>query len=70
LADKDVMPFNCHGLKGNQQWKFIAHANQIYHSFSDKCLAVGDDEKLVTENCKSDRIQQKWFLDHLDLSKV
>lgn len=70
-AGSDVTLYPCHGSKGNQFWTYNADTSQIRHGSSDKCLAINESkDKVIMEECDSNRAWQKWHLENYDPSKL
>ncbi|CAO1332625.1 unnamed protein product [Diamesa hyperborea] len=57
----EISLFGCHGLQGNQLWKYDRNNNHIILENSKRCLDVDFDEKKVfVSKCDVNRINQKW----------
>ncbi|VDK74713.1 unnamed protein product [Onchocerca ochengi] len=62
-AGTDVMVYPCHGLKGNQEWKYLFYKNQILHVITDKCLEMSrDGAKLIMNVCDQTNPYQQWLV--------
>jgi len=60
-AGKDVMIFPCHGMKGNQQWKYDHNNHQLLHVVTGKCLEMTKDgAKLIMSPCDISNQYQNW----------
>ncbi|KAF6024533.1 GALNT10 [Bugula neritina] len=56
-----IIIFNCHGMKGNQFWKYNLETNQLYHQVSNLCLDCNRDTKeLYMSKCEDSVVSQKW----------
>ncbi|OZC05961.1 glycosyltransferase, group 2 family protein, partial [Onchocerca flexuosa] len=62
-AGADVMVYPCHGLKGNQEWKYLFYKNQILHVITNKCLEMSrDGTRLIMNVCDQTNPHQQWLV--------
>ncbi|KAI6176609.1 Polypeptide N-acetylgalactosaminyltransferase [Aphelenchoides bicaudatus] len=60
-AGKDVMIFPCHGMKGNQEWKYDHKNRQLLHVVSGKCMEMSrDGSRLLMVQCEQGNAYQNW----------
>ncbi|EGT45788.1 hypothetical protein CAEBREN_10062 [Caenorhabditis brenneri] len=60
-AGSDVMVFPCHGMKGNQEWRYNHDTGRLQHAVSQKCLGMTrDGAKLEMVTCQYDDPYQHW----------
>ncbi|VDP54280.1 unnamed protein product [Heligmosomoides polygyrus] len=60
-AGENVMVFPCHGMKGNQEWRYNHQTGRLYHAVSQKCLEMTKDgAKLTMEPCDANNQYQRW----------
>ncbi|KAI1726588.1 ricin-type beta-trefoil lectin domain-containing protein [Ditylenchus destructor] len=65
-----VTLFACHGMKGNQFFKYRLRTRQIYHKVSNQCMDCDPDTgEIFMTPCDESKDTQKWEWSHLD-SKV
>lgn len=57
--------FNCHGMQGNQLWKYNVETKQLVHGGNPRCLLL-DDQQLYVTACDADNVHQKWQIEHVD----
>ncbi|XP_074650053.1 putative polypeptide N-acetylgalactosaminyltransferase 10 isoform X2 [Tubulanus polymorphus] len=56
-----VILFACHGMKGNQFWKYNVDTKQVYHVSSSRCLdSNGDTKEIYIANCDANSKTQRW----------
>uniref|UniRef100_A0A158Q7I8 Polypeptide N-acetylgalactosaminyltransferase n=1 Tax=Elaeophora elaphi TaxID=1147741 RepID=A0A158Q7I8_9BILA len=65
-AGADVMVYPCHGMKGNQEWKYLPYKNQvllILHVGTNECLEMSrDGAKLLMNVCDQTNPYQHWLV--------
>ncbi|CAG7722498.1 unnamed protein product, partial [Allacma fusca] len=61
-AGDKVIPFPCHGSRGNQEWRYDSVKQQLRHQIYQKCLGMEPLDKLVMEFCDDNKQTQKWKL--------
>ncbi|CRL06521.1 CLUMA_CG019455, isoform A [Clunio marinus] len=60
-GEAPILLFGCHGMQGNQLWKYDQKMKHIIHLHSSRCLQGDFDEKKVfVSKCKRDEKNQKW----------
>ncbi|CAG9532701.1 unnamed protein product [Cercopithifilaria johnstoni] len=71
-AGVDVMVYPCHGLKGNQEWKYLPYKNQILqilHVATNECLEMSrDGAKLLINVCDQKNPYQHWLVQEFNLT--
>jgi len=71
FAGQDVMIFPCHGMKGNQHWKYDHQIHQLLHVVTNKCLEMTKDgAKLQMNACDSANQYQQWVFKTYDAAKA
>ena len=66
-----VLLYNCHGMKGNQRFKYNIDTKQIYHPISNQCLDCDSNNKELFMNpCDQSSDTQKWKIEHIEEEKV
>ncbi|XP_064607959.1 putative polypeptide N-acetylgalactosaminyltransferase 10 [Liolophura sinensis] len=66
-----VILFSCHGMKGNQWWKYNMDTNQLKHVISNQCLDADAERKDVYMNpCDTDSNTQKWTFGNVNETAV
>ncbi|VBB28308.1 unnamed protein product [Acanthocheilonema viteae] len=65
-AGVDVMVYPCHGMKGNQEWKYLPYKSQILqilHVTTNECLEMSrDGAKLLMNVCDQTNPYQHWLV--------
>jgi polypeptide N-acetylgalactosaminyltransferase len=57
-----VVMFGCHGMQGNQLWKFDHRMQHLIHVHSNRCLEANLDDKSVhVAKCLRSNENQKWI---------
>ncbi|VDM49078.1 unnamed protein product [Toxocara canis] len=70
-AGAEVMIFPCHGMKGNQEWRYNHQLHQILHVVSEKCLEMSrDGAKLLINTCDSSNAYQQWVFQEYSAEKA
>lgn len=60
-GDAPISLFGCHGMQGNQLWKYDHKMNHIIHINTHRCLEIDVDEKKVfVSKCVRSNSNQKW----------
>ncbi|VDI26877.1 polypeptide N-acetylgalactosaminyltransferase [Mytilus galloprovincialis] len=66
-----VLLYNCHGMKGNQRFKYNIDTKQIFHPISNQCLDCDPSNKELFMNpCDQSSDTQKWKVEHIEEDKV
>ncbi|CAC5399676.1 GALNT [Mytilus coruscus] len=66
-----VLLYNCHGMKGNQRFKYNIDTKQIFHTISNQCLDCDPNNKEIFMNpCDQSSDTQKWKVEHVEEDKV
>ena len=61
VAKAPIVIWNCHGMKGNQWWKYRPNEQQLFHPVSGQCLDSDIGSKTVFMNpCDGGSRTQKW----------
>ncbi|KIH48768.1 hypothetical protein ANCDUO_21159 [Ancylostoma duodenale] len=50
----------CHGLKGNQEWRYNHQTGRVFHVVTQKCLEMTAIGQLNTEPCNASNKFQQW----------
>lgn len=61
-----VTLFNCHGLGGNQKFKYDVKLSHIYHELSNKCLDSNDKKEVFMNKCLPGLKSQEWIFDFMN----
>lgn len=66
-----VVMFACHGMKGNQHFKYRINEKQLLHPLSGHCLDCDPERGEIFMNpCDSSKDSQKWEWQHLNAKIV
>eukprot|EP00105_Crassostrea_gigas_P035285 XP_019919433.1 PREDICTED: putative polypeptide N-acetylgalactosaminyltransferase 10 isoform X3 [Crassostrea gigas] len=66
-----VILFNCHGMGGNQRFKYNIDTQQIYHVISNQCLDCDRDRHEIFMNpCDKTSETQMWKVEHVHEDEV
>ncbi|KAG8438907.1 hypothetical protein GDO86_005192 [Hymenochirus boettgeri] len=58
--------FDCHGMKGNQLWKYRKDKT-IYHPVSNSCMDCSESEHRIFMNiCNPSSFTQQWTFEHMN----
>lgn len=53
--------FGCHGMQGNQLFRYDRELKHVIHSHTSRCLEANFDDRSVSVNtCRRDNVNQKW----------
>lgn len=59
-----VTLFDCHGMKGNQQWRY-KNDKTLYHPISGSCMDCSPSERKVFMNkCNPSSLSQQWIFEY------
>ncbi|KIH45610.1 ricin-type beta-trefoil lectin domain protein [Ancylostoma duodenale] len=60
-AGQNIMEIQCHGMKGNQQWRYNNQTGRVFHVASHRCLGMtSDGARLKMEPCDTSNKYQRW----------
>lgn len=66
-----VILFNCHGMGGNQRWKYNIDTKQLYHPISNQCLDCDTgSHELFMNPCDKYADTQKWKITNVNETAV
>ncbi|XP_014664811.1 PREDICTED: polypeptide N-acetylgalactosaminyltransferase-like 6 isoform X1 [Priapulus caudatus] len=66
-----VILFHCHGMQGNQQWKYNYRTMQLYHMVTKNCLDSNPEmQELYMNPCDTQLATQKWKFDHVNVTAL
>lgn len=66
-----VVLFHCHGLGGNQQWKYRVNELQIYHPVSGMCLDCDPERReIFMSACADGKKSQQWKFENVNRTVV
>lgn len=66
-----VILFNCHGMGGNQRWKYNLDNHQLYHPISNQCLDCDTaSQELFMNPCDKYADTQKWKISFVNETAV
>ncbi|XP_045480416.1 N-acetylgalactosaminyltransferase 6-like [Harmonia axyridis] len=67
----EVTLFPCHGMKGNQYWKYDIEKQWFMHGTNGRCLDCDPSKmKLFVRNCDDTSKTQKWRLENVNLTML
>ncbi|KAJ1128497.1 hypothetical protein NDU88_006875 [Pleurodeles waltl] len=59
-----VTLFDCHGMKGNQQWRY-RNDKTVYHPVSSSCMDCSPSERKIFMNiCNPSSLTQQWIFEY------
>ncbi|XP_069510081.1 polypeptide N-acetylgalactosaminyltransferase 10 [Ambystoma mexicanum] len=59
-----VTLFDCHGMKGNQQWRY-RNDKTLFHPVSSSCMDCSpSDHKVFMNDCKPSSATQQWIFEY------
>uniref|UniRef100_A0A0N5AB49 Polypeptide N-acetylgalactosaminyltransferase n=1 Tax=Syphacia muris TaxID=451379 RepID=A0A0N5AB49_9BILA len=62
-----VVLYACHGMKGNQHFKYLYDTFQMYHPTSNQCLDCDSQTGEIFMNpCDEQKLSQRWNWTHVD----
>ncbi|KAK7872573.1 hypothetical protein R5R35_013799 [Gryllus longicercus] len=72
LADRaPVNLFGCHGMKGNQLWKYNSEQQWLVHGHNPRCLDCDPGaRRIYVTSCDESSSTQKWRIEHVDLKAL
>ncbi|XP_076446665.1 putative polypeptide N-acetylgalactosaminyltransferase 10 [Babylonia areolata] len=66
-----VILFSCHGMQGNQRFKYNLDTYQLYHPVSNQCLDCdADSQEIFMYPCKTERLTQAWIFEKINFTAV
>lgn len=66
-----VMPYPCHGGKGNQLWRYYPDSQLLRHYGNQRCLDLdAKTKKLFVSTCRPGLESQKWILDNMNQKRL
>ncbi|CAG9541129.1 unnamed protein product [Cercopithifilaria johnstoni] len=66
-----IVLFSCHGMQGNQHFKYLPDKQQMYHPISGLCMDCDVDRGEIFMNpCNSERRSQKWTWTKINLKLI
>ncbi|KAK6110395.1 Glycosyl transferase 2 family protein [Brugia pahangi] len=66
-----IVLFSCHGMQGNQHFKYLPDKQQMYHPISDLCMDCDVEQGEIFMNpCDSERRSQKWTWTKINLQLI
>ncbi|ELU14019.1 hypothetical protein CAPTEDRAFT_197005 [Capitella teleta] len=66
-----VILYNCHGMKGNQWFKYDTETSQVFHPISRHCLDCDAERKeIFMSSCDKDSNTQKWKFEKVNLEQA
>ncbi|VDM14953.1 unnamed protein product [Wuchereria bancrofti] len=66
-----IVLFSCHGMQGNQHFKYLPDKQQMYHPISDLCMDCDVEQGEIFMNpCNSERRSQKWTWTKINLQLI
>lgn len=77
--DAPVQLYTCHGVGGNQLWRYVAELHQLRHGepSNSRCLTLRDEDtaggggrRLSVSGCDDTNAKQRWTVEHLDQDRL
>lgn len=66
-----VILYTCHGMQGNQRWKYNYETKQLYHPISQQCLDCDHGSREVFMNpCNKQLKTQHWYFQHVNVTAL
>ncbi|XP_052829502.1 polypeptide N-acetylgalactosaminyltransferase 10 [Octopus bimaculoides] len=66
-----VILYTCHGMQGNQRWKYNIETRQLYHPISQQCLDCDTGSREVFMNpCNKNLKTQQWHFEHTNATAL
>lgn len=66
-----VILFGCHGMKGNQHFKYNLDTSQLYHPISGQCLDSDYESREIFMNpCDPNKLTQQWNWEKVNTTEV
>ncbi|VDN05730.1 unnamed protein product [Thelazia callipaeda] len=66
-----IVLFSCHGMQGNQHFKYLPEKQQMYHPISGLCMDCDTERGEIFMNpCDSELSSQKWTWSKIDLELI
>jgi polypeptide N-acetylgalactosaminyltransferase len=70
-AGSPIILFECHGLGGNQEFRYNLKKKQIYHPISNSCLDSNKERRELFMNPCSDVAEsQKWEFEKYNATMI
>ncbi|XP_072383156.1 N-acetylgalactosaminyltransferase 6-like [Diabrotica undecimpunctata] len=67
----EVTLYGCHGMKGNQYWKYDTEKQWFVHGGNPRCLDIDPGQKrLYVSRCDSASKTQKWRFENVNLTAI
>jgi polypeptide N-acetylgalactosaminyltransferase len=67
IAKAPIILYNCHGMQGNQWWKYNMDTKQMFHPISGQCLDCDPAQKEVfMQHCDESVLTQRWEWGHIN----
>nr|CAD7574636.1 unnamed protein product [Timema californicum] len=72
VQDKaSISLYACHGMQGNQLWKYNTEHQWLVHGANPRCLDSNPGRQtLFVTTCDTNSITQKWRFEHVDLKAL
>ncbi|XP_052282106.1 putative polypeptide N-acetylgalactosaminyltransferase 10 isoform X1 [Dreissena polymorpha] len=71
VAKAPVILYNCHGMGGNQRFKFNINTQQIYHPISNQCLDCDTgSHELFMNPCDEHKKTQQWIITNVNQTAI
>uniref|UniRef100_A0A1I8AAN7 polypeptide N-acetylgalactosaminyltransferase n=1 Tax=Steinernema glaseri TaxID=37863 RepID=A0A1I8AAN7_9BILA len=62
-----VVLFGCHGMKGNQEFRYRMSTKQLFHPVSNQCMDCDPERGEIFMNpCDHSKLSQKWEWQNLN----
>ncbi|XP_056649199.1 N-acetylgalactosaminyltransferase 6-like isoform X1 [Diorhabda sublineata] len=67
----EITLYSCHGMKGNQYWKYDVEKQWFIHGGNPRCLDIDPGKlKLYVTTCDENSITQKWRFENVNLTMI
>lgn len=70
-GDASITLYGCHGMQGNQLWRYDRQLKHIIHEHSKRCLnAIINEKKVIVTKCDINNINQRWNFGYLNTTAL
>lgn len=71
IVKSPIILYNCHGMMGNQRWKYNLLTKQLFHPVSGQCLdCEAVSRNLFMVQCVTDSATQKWEFGKMNVTAI
>uniref|UniRef100_F1KY00 Polypeptide N-acetylgalactosaminyltransferase n=1 Tax=Ascaris suum TaxID=6253 RepID=F1KY00_ASCSU len=66
-----VVLFSCHGMQGNQLFKYLPNSKQMYHPVSNQCMDCDAERgEIFMDKCDEGKPTQQWVWTHFNITLI